>query len=92
MHDAIRVAMEFLLNFGETNFVEVLKSTKYVKFTALKIRAPYGILKNFLLILKYQGAIATLFFLGIRLYMGTSLFEAPTKTLSLKISYLIIHM
>ena len=25
MHDAIRVAMEFLLIFGETNFVEVLK-------------------------------------------------------------------
>ena len=25
MHDVIRVAMEFLLIFGETNFVEVLK-------------------------------------------------------------------
>ena len=25
MHDAIRVAMEFLLIFGEMNFVEVLK-------------------------------------------------------------------
>ena len=25
MHDAIHVAMEFLLIFGETNFVEVLK-------------------------------------------------------------------
>ena len=41
MHDAIRVAMEYLLIFGETNFMEVLKSAK---FMALEIRAPYGIM------------------------------------------------
>ena len=34
--------MEFLLIFGETNFVEVPKSVKSVKFTALKKRVPYG--------------------------------------------------
>ena len=49
MHDDIRVAIEFLLIFGETNFVEVLKSTKSAKFTALEIRAPYG---TFIFILK----------------------------------------
>ena len=37
---------EFPLIFGETNFVEVQKSAKSVNFTALKERAPYGILRN----------------------------------------------
>ena len=41
MHDAIHVAMEFLLIFGEINFVEVL-NMKSMKFMALEIRAPYG--------------------------------------------------
>ena len=35
-------AMEFLLIFGETNFIEVPKSAKFAKSTALKIRASYG--------------------------------------------------
>ena len=39
-------AMEFLLIFGETNFVEVQKSAKSVNFMALKERALYGILRN----------------------------------------------
>ena len=36
-------AMEFPLIFGETNFVEVPKSTKSTKFMALEKRAPYSI-------------------------------------------------
>ena len=43
MRDAIHVAMEFLLVFGEANFVEVLKS---VKFMALEIKVPYGTSKH----------------------------------------------
>ena len=37
---AICVTIEFPLIFGETNFVQVPKSTKSVKFVALK-KAPY---------------------------------------------------
>ena len=56
MHDAIRVAMKFLLIFDETNFMEYLKSTKSVKFTALEIRVPYGM---FTCVLRYTYQIVS---------------------------------
>ena len=34
--------IEFLLIFGETNFMKVPKSTKSAKFVALEKKVPYG--------------------------------------------------
>ena len=40
LQSVICVTIEFLLTFSETNFMELLKATKLVKFVALKKGAP----------------------------------------------------
>ena len=46
LQSVICVTIEFLLTFSETNFMELPKATKFVKFVALKKRRPTVLLKH----------------------------------------------